>query len=337
MPQAPAVGDIKDIVAFGLLFVGTAALANGFSVTPAMILGPLKQNAQLSVFTLVGNFIVVPALVVGFLLAFDFSAQVDLAFCVLALVAGAPFVAWMTSLGKGNVAYGAASSFMLMVVTIVVMPLLLPTELSWVDSPASPSWWKLFWPLLLFLVVPLVVGMLVRWRHPEFATAAATWLGPLSIAFLLIHVALMFATYWDDFTAEFGTGEIAFTVAFAVVPLLIGFILSPPYIMSPVRAMLPQHYGRKLAAEIGTAQRGSQPLICSLIFAFGIYPVAGVVALASSVITIVVMIVYALEMGKRETAKLQAASAGATAAPVASAIVPTVAGASPPPLPQAST
>ena len=312
----PPVGDIKDIVAFGLLFVATAALANGFSVTPAMILGPLKKNVQLSVFTLVGNFIVLPALVVGFLLAIDFSSQVKIAFCLLALVAGAPFVAWMTSLGKGNIMFGAASSFMLMVTTIVVMPLLLPTLLSWADAGVSPSRWLLLWPILLFLALPLVVGMLVRWRYPDFAMQASTWLGPLSVMFLVIHI-LMFATYWSDFTSEFGTGEMAFTLGFALVGLLIGWILSPPYVLSPMKAMLPQHYGTKLAAEIGTAQKGSQPLICSLIFAFGHYPVSGVVALASSVVTIIVIIVYALEMANRQSKKLQAAPAAAAAAPSA--------------------
>jgi bile acid:Na+ symporter, BASS family len=319
LAQTPPVGDVKIIVVAGLLFVAIAALANGLSVTPATVLTPLKENVQLTIFTLFGNFVVIPALTAGFLLAIDFDAQVDLAFCLLALVAGAPFVAWMTSLGKGNIAYGAASSFMLMVATIVVMPLLLPALLSGVDSPAKPSWWDLFGPILLFLVVPLVVGLLVRWRHPEFAMSAATWLGPVSIAFLAMHIALMFAVYWDDFTDEFGSGEIAFTIGFAIVPLVIGYVLSPPYVLSPMRAMMPQHYGRKLAAEVTTAQKGSQMLICSLIFAFGDYAVAGVVALASSAITIVVIIVFVLEIGKRFTAKSPAATSGADPTAVAPA------------------
>ena len=67
--QPPAIGDIKDIVVFGLLFVSAAALANGLSVTPQMVWGPLKKNAQLSVFAIIGNFLVLPALVIGFLLA----------------------------------------------------------------------------------------------------------------------------------------------------------------------------------------------------------------------------------------------------------------------------
>ena len=82
-----------------------------------------------------------------------------------------------------------------------------------------------------------------------------------------------------------------------------------------MKAMLPQHYGTKLAAEIGTAQKGSQPLICSLIFALGMYPVAGVVALASSVITIVVVILYSLEMGKAREAKALGSASTSTPTP----------------------
>ena len=266
----PPVGDIIEIVAFGLLFVMTAALANGLSVTPAMVVGPLRQNVQLSVFALIGNFIVIPAMVIGFFLAVDMNPQVKMAFALLALVAGAPFVAWMTSLGKGNIGYGASLSFMLMIVTIVLMPLALPHVLSWLDTGAKPSTWTLYWPLLAFLLLPLVIGMLVRARHPAFAMQAATWLAPLSIVFLLIHIMLMFVAYWSDFTAEFHTGAIAFTIGFAIVPIVVGYILAPPYILSPMKAPN-QHYGTKLASAIGTAQKGSQPLICSLIFALGMY------------------------------------------------------------------
>ena len=38
MTQPPAAGDVKDIVAFGLLVVATAALASGLSVAPATVL-----------------------------------------------------------------------------------------------------------------------------------------------------------------------------------------------------------------------------------------------------------------------------------------------------------
>jgi Na+/H+ antiporter NhaC len=58
----------------------------------------------------------------------------------------------------------------------------------------------------------------------------------------------------------------------------------------------------RLAAAIGTAQKGSQALICSLIFAMGAFSVAGVVALGSSVITILILGIVAAEIGKRNRA-----------------------------------
>jgi predicted Na+-dependent transporter len=221
----------------------------------------------------------------------------------------------MVSLGKGNIMYGASMSFMLMIITVAVMPLVLPSALTWMHADVHVSVWLLYWPMLLFLVLPLVVGMLVRWRHPAFAMNAATYLGPLSVVFLFVHIAMMFATYWTYFTGEFGTGDMAFTFCFGLLGLLIGYILSPPYIMSPMKAFLPQQYGRKLAAEIGTAQKGSQMLICSLIFAFGKFPVAGVMALASSVVTIIIIMAFSLERGKQQEKHLAVLAASAPAQP----------------------
>jgi hypothetical protein len=109
-----------------------------------------------------------------------------------------------------------------------------------------------------------------------------------------------------------------------------------------MKAFLPQHYGTKLASEIGTAQKGSQPLICSLIFAFGNYPIAGVMGLVSSCVTIIIAILFSLEMGKHYLKKTAAApsaspapaaaSAPAPAAAPAPAVAPTPAGVTPPPM-----
>jgi predicted Na+-dependent transporter len=314
----PPVSEIKDIVAFGLLFVMSAALANGLSVPLSTVWAELKANRQASILALVGNFLIIPALVVGGLLALDLSTQVTISFALLSLVAGAPFVAWMTSLGKGDIGYGAALSLTLLIVTIAVMPLVLPGMLSTLDTDVTISAWRLYWPMLLFIGLPLVIGFLVRARHPDAAATAASYLGPLSIAFLLVHVVLMFATFWSDFTDEFGTGDMAFTLGFAIVPLLVGYLLCPPYVLAPVKAP-DSNFGVKLASTIGTAQKGSQPLICSLIVAFGAYSVSGVVALASSVVTIIIVILYSLEVGRRHTMKEAAAGTPAPTSPAPAA------------------
>jgi hypothetical protein len=69
-----------------------------------------------------------------------------------------------------------------------------------------------------------------------------------------------------------------------------------------------------LPASLGTAQKGSQALICSLIFAMGKYSVAGVVALGSSVITVVLLVIVAAEIGRRHGQHPRRAGAPATEA-----------------------
>jgi hypothetical protein len=64
----------------------------------------------------------------------------------------------------------------------------------------------------------------------------------------------------------------------------------------------------RLAAAIGTGQKGSQALICTLIFPLGTFPVPGVVALGSSVMTILILVIVASEIGQRNAAALTSAS-----------------------------
>ena len=97
------------IVAFGLLFVVTAALAQGLSSTGQSLGQPLRAHQQLNVMLLISNFIMLPAILIGLAAVIPFDKQVKMAIIALALCAGAPFIPWLVSLAKGNIAYSAAA------------------------------------------------------------------------------------------------------------------------------------------------------------------------------------------------------------------------------------
>jgi hypothetical protein len=71
----------------------------------------------------------------------------------------------------------------------------------------------------------------------------------------------------------------------------------------------------RLAAAIGAAQKGSLARICNLIFVctriftMGAFPVAGVAALGSSMITILILGIVVAELGGRNTALTSAPTA----------------------------
>ena len=293
MPKPPL---LALIVTFGLAFVVFAALAAGMNATLKSVLAPLKGRALPTIGVLVATFVVVP-LATGLTLdAFDFAAQATMAFALLSVVAGAPFVALFTRIGRGDVAYAASVSLVQLVLTIPFMPLVLPGMLTLLDVPhASVTTWHLLKPLLGFLLLPLAMGLAVRWRYPALAKELAPPCMQVAVVTVALHVILMFVAFWDDVVAEVHTGEYLYSVFMPVGCLILGFgclLLMPGGARAAGRDI-------RLPAALATAQRGSQALICSLIFAMGQYSVAGVVALGSSVITIVILVMLAAEIGRR--------------------------------------
>ena len=222
------------IVAFGLLFVVTAALAQGLSSTGQSLGQPLRAHQQLNVMLLISNFIMLPVILIGLAAVIPFDKQVKMAIIALALSAGAPFIPWLVSLAKGNIAYSAAVTILLTLATLIVMPLAMPGLLSALHTGATPSIWLVAYPMLLFILIPLVVGFLIRMRYPDLAMKLCSWLGPVSATFLLVHVTLFIAYSWQDFLSLRGNGVIAFALAFPVIGLLVGYLLSPPYVLSPL-------------------------------------------------------------------------------------------------------
>lgn len=290
------------IVTFGLVFVSSAALAAGLAMTLRSAIAPLKANALPTLGVLVANFGVVP-LVTGLTLNwFGFAPQATMAFALLSVVAGAPFVAMFTRLGDGDVAYAGSLSLLLTLVTIVFMPLVLPWMLGLLDVPhASVTTWHLLKPLLLALLLPLVIGLAVSWRHPAVARELAPHFGQVALVAVALHVTLMFVAFWHDVTAELGSGEYLYSIFMPIGCLIVGYGACALFMGGAGRVG-----GLGLPAALSTAQKGSQALICSLIFAMGQYSVAGVVALGSSVITLVILVLLAAELGKRHARSGQA-------------------------------
>lgn len=285
------------IVTFGLAFVMFAALAAGMNVTLRSVAAPLRGRTLPTVGVLVVSFAVVPLLTELTLHAFHFTAQATMAFALLSVVAGAPFVAMFTRLGHGDVAYAASMSLILMMVTIPFMPLVLPWLLSVLHvSQPSVTTWHLLEPLLGFFLLPLGIGLAVRWRYPALAKELAPHFSQVALISVALHVILMFVAYWSQVVAELHTGEYLYSIFMPVGCLIAGYGVCLLFMPGAARAA---GRGIRLPAALGTAQKGSQALICSLIFAMGKYPVAGVVALGSSVITIVILVIVAAEIGRR--------------------------------------
>ena len=306
------------IIGFGLIFIVTAALGNGLSVTTSSIRGSLAGHTQLNVMLILGNFVVIPALVIGLAALMPFDNQIKMAFCALALSAGAPFIPWLASLAKGDLAYSGGVVVMLTIGSWIMLPLVLPFALIALGTGATPSAWLLLWPMLLFMAVPLLVGMFIRARYLPLAMQIGPYLGPISITALVVHVTLFLGYTWDDFTALAGTGTFIFSIlVLPLVGMLVGYLLSPPYALSPVKPADPQR-GTKIVSAVATAQQNTGAVICTAIFGLGAYTVAGVTMLVGAIVTIIVVLFTMAELGHRYAkAHPEVGAASGAPAPVA--------------------
>ena len=295
MQELPGKDLVIIVVTLGLLFVVTAALAWGAKSSIGGLADLFRKNRRQTVLALLANFVLLPALVFLSLKALSLSAQINAGFAVLSLVAGAPFVTLMSKLAKTrpqDLEYISSLALLEILVTIPYLAVFLPLELRGLDTGIHVGAWLVLWPMLVFILLPLAIGIFVKARHPELAEETLKWLGLVALFAVVLHVSLYIAAFWTTVENEFGTGGFLYSIGFAIAGWLLGYYLCHPKLSKS------NERGPRLDVAIATAQRGSQALIVTLVFALGPYYITGVAALASSIITIVLVILGSAELGR---------------------------------------
>ena len=119
-----------------LVFVVSGMLAMGLSLTIKQIVAPLR-NARLIILALVANFVLVPILAYLIVLLLPLEQGLARGLILVSTAAGAPFLPKLAQAAKGNMAFAVGLMVLLMVVTILYMPIVLPLLLPGVEVSAS--------------------------------------------------------------------------------------------------------------------------------------------------------------------------------------------------------
>src|SRR5207342_422844 len=183
-----------------LTFVVSSMLAMGAGLTVSQISAPLR-NARLVVLALLANFVLMPlgALALGKALWLDEPFGIGL--LLLGCAAGAPFLPKLAELAKGNLAFAVGAMVLLMVVTVGYLPIVLPLLLPGVT--VDP--WNIARSLLLLMLLPLVVGLIVKARYGDLAARVKPVLDRISNVSLILLVVLITAANIDKVLQVFGT------------------------------------------------------------------------------------------------------------------------------------
>ena len=266
------------------LFIVTSMLAMGMSLTVKQILDPLR-NVRMVVLVLLGNFILVPALAWLLTAVLPMGQPQATALILVGACAGAPFLPKLAQMSKGNIALSVGLMVLLMVVTIIYAPLVLPLLLpgAQVDAAAIAQ------SLILLMLLPLAIGLLVKWRYENMAGEWQPHLSQASTISLLALIVAALLLQFRNIIGAIGSWLILGTLLLTLGALAIGYFLS---IGSDAA-------DRKVTA-LGTGQRNlSAALLVGA--SFGDSETL-VMTLVASLILVVVLIVISGELGKRATA-----------------------------------
>src|SRR5437016_1966060 len=221
-----------------LVFVLCSMLAMGFGLTVGEIIAPLRDIRRV-VLSLLANFLLVPlvALALGALLRLDQPLGVGL--LLLGSAAGAPFLPKLTQLAKGNLAFAVGLMVLLMVVTVVYLPLVLPLLLSGVSVDSG----KIARSLVLVMLLPLAVGLVAKtWLAAAGERIRSVLLRIANVSLILFTLLLIIVNF-RSVLAIFGTRGILGGLLFIAISFGIGWFLGGP-----------DPDGRRVVA-LGTAQR----------------------------------------------------------------------------------
>ncbi len=286
--MTPSSQSVVLINGFGVLFVILNSFGLGLRLPIGKLLRQASDHRKIAGWLLVINFVVIPLVFVGYLLTIASSIpdEIKVGFCVAALCAGMPFAPILAKLGRADVGISTTLLVILTLGTVIALPIGLPLAVDAVDVQLTVSVWDVAWPLLLFLLLPLVLGCGFRVWWPDLTPSLTRWTVRVAILCLLFNVNFTLVAYWDLFVQEWGTKSYIAAIAGPFIGLGCGYLL--------VSGLRVKDQAVRHAAEITTAMRNIAPMLLMMIFPFAADPLVTVSITILNTIGITVVLMFVL-------------------------------------------
>ena len=201
------------------VFVICTMLNVGLTQKPSAISEHLK-NWPFVVKMLAVNFVFAPLLMIGALYLAPFNPAFKAGLLIFSLGAGAPFLIKLTQTAKHDLALGAAVMMLLMVVTVIYIPVVLPLVLSGVSVSAL----AIARALLLQMLLPIGVGMLIAYVLPGLSKKLQPLVGGVGNIAMYAMVVATVAGYFPNLLQIVGTGAFLFGLVFVAAAFGLGYL-----------------------------------------------------------------------------------------------------------------
>ena len=207
-------------------FVAVVMFSIGLRVSGGELFGILRNRA-LFIRTLLANCVLIPA--IGFLLVriFPLTPDASVGILLLAAIPGTPIALQFTRQAKTRLAFAAAMTFVLSLVSIAMTPLAIKVMPQTARSNQQPLL-LLVAHIALYIALPLCAGLWAARRAPKIAPKLVL---PLGILASIVFVFLMWETRLvrrEAFNAIRGRGTILAMLILLFLSMLIGWMIGGP-------------------------------------------------------------------------------------------------------------
>lgn len=206
-----------------LAFLVSSMLAVGCNLAPRAVVGPLRST-RLVILALALNFVLAPALAWVLTILIPLAQGHATGLLLLGGAAGAPFLPKVIEAAHGDVPSATALMILLTLGTILFMPIALP----WLIPGLAAQPWAIARPLVLLIMLPLVIGMVIRWWVAPMASRIAPALANTGSASLALLFVLLILLNGSELLGFLGSGAIAAMLLYVIGLLAAGWLLGGP-------------------------------------------------------------------------------------------------------------
>ncbi len=275
------IGDILFNLS-ALIFVIASMLSMGFSLTGSMILEPLK-NWKLVVGALLVNFAIVPLVGYLLLLVIPLGQGLMIGVALLATAAGAPFIPKLAQAAKGDIAFSVGLMTLLMAVTVIFVPVVLP----YMVPGASINPLSIASSLIILMIIPLCIGLFTRARYKNIADQLKPYMNQASTIGLLAVIILGIIVNWEYLVSAIGSYAILFALIFYPVCFVCGWFFAG------------KNKDKRSVMGLGTAQRNVSAALVVAAQNFAGTPEVIVMVIVGALIGLFILFPIAGELGRR--------------------------------------
>jgi len=181
------------------------------------------RDARFVALSLLWAFVLCPAFAVLLTRVVPLAEPYTMGLLFLGMAPGAPFLPLVSERARGDLAYVAAFLLLTAVGTVVFMPLATPVLVQGFHADA----WTIARPLVLYVTLPMVLGIAVRRASETFAEATHPRLKMVTMIDTVLMVGIISWIYGGDFVGAIGSYAIATQIVFYATVAAAAYAFAP--------------------------------------------------------------------------------------------------------------